>query len=107
MLKLHSNLKQLMPEKIKFMPLMQYAEIQGEVVKLISPRVEKTLGKIAIKMLTKMLTGITLKYESNPKRNNEETIRIFKRGKLKTLIRFKHNKSGAYGIDTRTFIEYN
>lgn len=100
------NLKQLMPEAIKSMPLMQYSEIQGEVVRLLSRTAEATLNKVSIKLVTKMLTGIKLKYKISPKRNNEEVIEIFKRGKLKTLIRFKHDRSGPYGVGTHTIVDH-
>jgi len=106
MLKLYENLKDITPAAIKIMPLMQYAEIQGEVVSLLSGAAEAILNKVSVKLVTKMVTGIRIKYKINPKRNNEEIIEIFKRGKLKTLIRFKHDRSGAYGMDTHTIIDH-
>ncbi len=110
MLKLYINLKEFIPEPIKSMPLMQYSEIQGEVVKLLSSIVEATLNKISSNILTKILvktiTGITFKYKINPKKNNEEIIEIFKHSKLRTLIRFKHDRSMAYGYNTHTIIDH-
>lgn len=104
MTKFYENIMHLMPNQVLKMSLLQYSEIQGEVSKLVSKRVEGTLNAIPIKMLTKPLTGISIKYKVTPKRNNEEIIEIFKRGKLKTLIRFKHDKSGTYSVNTHTII---